>query len=353
MFYYSGIALNRTNNIGGLFLARFIDLNNKENGDATQSCSPGQPCIPAPTTDPIRYLNTVEIDAGNAGQFIDKPWIAVDIPRSGAGTCTIQAPQDNGTTVTQTFPAGNVYIAYAMFVGGTINIRSKINFSKSSDCGGTWTKPIMISQTYDINQGTQVAVDPETGYVYVAWRTFSGSGTDPDAIVVAKSTDGGNTFTKAVPVRSLMPFNPTTPTASAFFDEDTSTTEFRTQSMPTIAVDDSGIAGVPGHVYVAWAERGVQQPNGDARILVSTSSDGGTWAAPMPVDNAPLSDDLGNQFSRGHQLMPAMTFIGGKLMIVYYDLRLDATTGVFTSNTPFGPDSKGQFFQEDLPYLCD
>jgi len=58
IFYYSSIALNRNTNIGGLFLARFIDLNNKENGDATQSCTPGQTCIPAPTTDPIRYVNT-------------------------------------------------------------------------------------------------------------------------------------------------------------------------------------------------------------------------------------------------------------------------------------------------------
>ena len=349
MFYYSGIALNRNTNIGGLFLARFIDLNNKENGDAAQSS------YPAPATDPIRYLNTVEIDAGNAGQFIDKPWIAVDIPRSGAGTCTIQAPQDNGTTVTQTFPGGNVYIAYAMFVGGTINVRSKINFSKSSDCGATWTKPIMISQTYDINQGTQVAVDPETGYVYVAWRVFSGSGTDPDAIVVTESTDGGNTFTKAVPVRTLTTY--TGSAGPAMFDQNTSTTEFRDQTMPAIAVDDSGVAGVPGKVYVAWAERGVG-PSGDARIQISTSSDGVTWSAPMAVDNNVLTDDSGSSINggRGHQLMPAMTFIGGKLMIMYYDLRLDATTGVFTPHLVNGSlvaDAKGQFFEENRPYVGD
>ena len=346
MFYYSGIALNRGTNVGALFLSRFIDLNNKENGDATQSN------YPSPTTDPIRYIGTVQIDSGNAGQFIDKPWIAVDIPRAGAGTCTIQVPQDNDTSVTQSFPAGNVYIAYAMFVGGAINVRSKINFSKSGDCGHTWTKPIMISQTYDLSQGTQVAVDPETGYVYVAWRVFSGSGNDPDAMVVTKSTDGGNTFTKAVSVRSLSPFNAATPTSSASFDQNTSGTEFRTQSMPTIAVDDSGTSGTPGNVYVAWSERGVP-PTGDARIMISTSRDGTTWSAPIPVDNNPITDDVGDQFTRGHQLMPAMTFTGGKLMLVYYDLRLDHTTGRFTPNTPFGPDNKGQFFEEGRPYLGD
>src|SRR6266481_5031174 len=160
MFYYGGIAFNRPSNVGGLFMARFIDLNDKENGDATQSCSPGQPCIPAPTTDPIRYIGTVKIDSGTAGQFLDKPWVAVDIPRGGAGTCNIQATQpviqSDGTVVNQivnqTFPAGNIYVAYAMFVGGVINVRSKINFAKSSDCGATWAKPIIISQTFNINQ---------------------------------------------------------------------------------------------------------------------------------------------------------------------------------------------------------
>ena len=52
MFYYSGIAFNRGANIGGLFLTRFIDLNNKENGDATR-----YPDLP---TDPIRYIGTVK-----------------------------------------------------------------------------------------------------------------------------------------------------------------------------------------------------------------------------------------------------------------------------------------------------
>ena len=28
------------------------------------------------------------VDTGTSGQFIDKPWLAVDIPRAGAGTCT-------------------------------------------------------------------------------------------------------------------------------------------------------------------------------------------------------------------------------------------------------------------------
>lgn len=339
MFYYGGIAFNRPSNVGGLFMARFIDLNNKENGDAAQSQ------YPSPTTDPIRYIGTVKIDSGTAGQFLDKPWVAVDIPRAGAGNCNILVTQSDGTTVTQTFPAGNVYIAYAMFVGGVINVRSKIDFAKSSDCGATWTKPIIISQTYDINQGPSIAIDPQTGNVYVAWRIFS-SANDPDAIVVAKSTDGGNTFTKALQAQALQPFNSATPNAPAFFDLTTAGTSFRSNAFPTMAADDKGT------LYLAWSQRG-QGPMGEARIMISTSSDGVAWSSPLQVDPGAITDDTpGDSFPHGHQFMPSLTFIEGKLMILYYDQRLDHTVGDFnpvTQQGMFVPDAVGKFFHESRP----
>jgi alpha-tubulin suppressor-like RCC1 family protein/fibronectin type 3 domain-containing protein len=360
MFYYSGIAFNRGTNFGGVFVGRFIDLDNKENGDASD---PGYPTLP--TTDPIRYLGTVEVDKGTATRFLDKPWIAVDIPRAGARTCTINAPEDNNTSVVQSFPGGNVYIAYTSFTGVAPNMYSKIRFSKSSDCGKTWSTPIVISH-YRLNQGAEIAVDPETGHIFVSWRVFSvtsdseSDDDDPDMtkdkIVVTESTDGGNTFVKAFPIRKLFPYNILTPKASAMFDQNTTATEFRMQTSPTLVVDDSGVPGRAGNVYVAWAERGVG-PSADARIVVSTSGDGIHFSAPMAVNNNPLTDadypPDGDSFSRGHQFMPAMTFAGGKLVMTYYDLRLDGTTGVYTVNNPFGPDAIGQFFEEDRPSVGD
>jgi hypothetical protein len=51
-----------------------------------------------------------------------------------------------------------------------------------------------------------------------------------------------------------------------------------------------------------------------------------------------------NDFSgRGHQFMPAMTFAGGKLMIVFYDLRNDATT------TQYTPQGQGQYVENQVP----
>ena len=71
LFYYSGIAFNRTDNIGVVFVARFIDDNNKEGGGS------------------IRYIDTKIIAKGTATKFLDKPWISVDQPRLPASNITI------------------------------------------------------------------------------------------------------------------------------------------------------------------------------------------------------------------------------------------------------------------------
>jgi hypothetical protein len=142
LFFYSGIAFNRgEGGLGKVFVARYIDNNNKDGGD------------------PIQYLGTTEIDLGTSGQFLDKPWIVADIPR-GSGTCVI-----NGRTV----PAGHVYLVYTSFVGGSANVHSKIMFSRSTDCGVTWSNPDKLSESFARNQGTTIAVDPETGTLHVAW----------------------------------------------------------------------------------------------------------------------------------------------------------------------------------------
>src|SRR5215470_103511 len=148
LFYYSGIAFNRgTNAPGAIFVARFIDNNNKENGD------------------PIQYLSTAAIDTGNSGQFIDKPWIAADVPLAGAPMCSIPS------TPPQSFPAGNVYIAYAVFPGSNNN---QILFARSTDCGATWTKPTKLSESQQLSQGvtmviSPVSADPSTPHpIYVA-----------------------------------------------------------------------------------------------------------------------------------------------------------------------------------------
>lgn len=348
MFYYGGIAFNRGSSLGTVFVSRFMDLNNKENGNI------------ADNSFPIRYINTIPVAYGtiSPSDFLDKPWIATDIPR-GSSKCSFSVTQADGSVVQQTIPAGNVYVAYAnVATSSTGVITSTIYFSRSTNCGATWSSPIAISKGYPISQGVTIQVDPETGIVYVAWRVIHNTPTANDAIAITASLNGGQSFFPAITVVSLPPFSFNNPKAAAFFDQNTTQTSFRTTAYPTLAVGDSGIPLIPGPLYLAWSQRGVG-PNGEARIMMlavpgnaGITSSGFTPPTPFPVDNGNVTNDLGGTFSglsAGHQVMPMMTFNQGHLMVLYYDLRQDHTLGEFTPNAPvgvFAPDAAGNFFEE-------
>lgn len=412
LFYYSGIVFERSLQRSAAFVQRFMDLNNE-------------------TVEPVRYIDTVLVDSFNAGEaFIDKPWLEVDIPRPGAQTVTLSVPQGSGT-VSQPVPCGNVYMAWAEITGQGTALRTQIMFTRSTNCGGTWSNPVAISVAGTVGQGATIAVAPSTGRVYVAWRQFrlatvdcvrekaywkdtsnawpvaslvvggksytkqealvilqksyppsdapgilaqqlipaklnvlSGADSDaieqviteadawlkkyplgstptsaqkqaglalkdkleafnkglagsptctaattsyPDAVLVVRSDNAGQTFGAPLQVAAVSPF-----------DQGTSEYSFRTNAYPTMAVDETGRA------YLAWATRGLATPNadsvaGDARIVVTTSKDGATWTTPQPIDQPKLP---------GHQLFPSLTYNTGKLLLVYNDYRADAS-GVF------------------------
>ncbi|HUL78373.1 MAG TPA: NosD domain-containing protein, partial [Vicinamibacteria bacterium] len=347
LFYYSGIVFYRDNPVlearrragehshaagvadsstNAVFLARYIDNNVKENGN------------------PIAYLGTTLI-ANNTdpNTFLDKPWLSVDMPRLGAGTCTITQTL-GGKTVTQTLPAGNVYAAYSQFTGKVSDGSSlgKLMFSRSTNCGATWSTPIAISGTHHINQGATIALDPRTGTVYVVWRRFawpigSKAPTERDALLIARSLDRGKTFGAPEVVKEFQPFDQ--PTASFKY-------QFRTSAYPTAGVDRFG------RVLVAYSARGVQQPDGDARIvltwarypsrlraLFTSDDDDGTettktgdaqpsWTTPAPVD-----PELTH---RGHQFMPSMLVTGLRVQIAWVDMQQDHTWGVYTRDPDTG-----------------
>jgi hypothetical protein len=325
-FLVSGIAFNRQTDASAVFVSRHVDLGIKENGDATLG------------RDSMPYLDTIVVDDGHAGQFLDKPWVAIDIPRPFAqGTCTISLPADHPVFpgVTRTFPVGPMYIAWTRFTG---DHSTKVLLARSLDCGKTWSQPTKLSESSNVNQGATIAIDPQTGTVYVAWRRFA-TASQSDAILVASSGDGQG-FGKAVEIVSFLPF-----------DQGTTGYAFRTNALPTMAVS---VAGGVSRIHVAWAQRGAT--GGDARVAVATSADGGsTWSPPAMVDDGPANDEFGAPYTtddgqaltRGHQIMPQMTFSGGKLVVLYYDLRLDHTSGVFAPNDPFEPDAEsGRYYSE-------
>ena len=245
MFYYAGLAFVRPasgalpGTASSIFVARYNDLNNNEN------------------IDPIAYLDTRTIATGGANQFLDKPALAVDIPRSGANTCSFTVNQPgvvdkngNPVPVHQSFAAGNVYVAYTDFLAATKDNSTPTNlmFAHSTDCGVTWSTPVVINKGSVTSQGSAIAVNPVNGNVYVTWRQFASTGVS-NAIMVAQSTNAGKTFSAPVQISTFQPF-----------DQNTTNTSFRTNAYPSITTD------MFGFVYVTFSAKGLG-PGGDARVL--------------------------------------------------------------------------------------
>ena len=320
MFYYAGLAFDRAtstttaSSVSSIFVARYNDLNNNEQ------------------LDPITYIDTHIVVSGNSSQFLDKPSMAVDIPRSGAATCSFTANEPgvgpNGGTlaVKQSFAAGNIYLAYTDFLTATKanSTPTHLMFTHSTDCGVTWSTPIQINTGTTTSQGSAIAVNPLTGAVYVAWRQFASTGVS-NAIMVAQSTNAGKSFSAPVQVSTFTPF-----------DQGTTGTSFRTNAYPALTSD------MFGFVYVAFSARGVSS-SGDARIVAAGSLDGTHWTPAIMVDNPP--QNAANPSGRGHQIMPAMTFANGRLTLLYYDLRLDHYAGFYTAS----PSSPGTYTETLTP----
>jgi len=302
LYFFAGIVFNREDRgDSAVFVSRFIDNNNKENVDTTA------------------YIDTQIQVRGSSGQFIDKPWLAVDVPYQEAPSIPINLPDPDIDT--QYVTRCNVYLAYSVFLGNPdLNIRTKVYFARSTDSGMTWQKPTKLTETQHISQGAVIAVDPRgNGHVWVAWRRFAhinniGQIIQPDAIVVVKSEDGGATFTKPHVVAELVPWFP--PSDEGVFDQPTTAVSFRTNDYPTMAVDHNGTA------YIAWTQRGLGPTPivGEARIVMTASSDGVNWSTPAQAicDDEPIIPD-----PPGHQLMPQLTYAAEKLTLLWYDHRWD------------------------------
>ena len=336
LFYYSGLAFNRgTGMPSGVFVATFQDLNNKGNGDAAylQSNANG-------TThgNAFQYLGVKMVDTGTSGQFLDKPWIAVDIPRPGrTASCNI-----NG----KTFSSGYVYLVYTQFNGSQNNPASKIKVVSSSNCGATWDQPQILSQAEKLAQGTVATIDPTTGNVIVAWRQIgvAGNQNQPDAIQYAISTNGGTSF--SAPPAAYTFVAPTTknpyPAGSVFDQPQANSTTFRSLDVPSLAVDGTG------RVWLAFSQRfnGPTAGTYGSRIMISTLPKGSsTWTTPYVADGtAPTASTY------GHQFMPSLNFAYGKIMLAWFDSRRDNLQSVLhCANAPCNDLSKVTVTDQQIP----
>ncbi len=319
--FYSGIAFKKDKSVNSLFVSTFADLNNREND-----------------TMPFKFVRTTIVDLRLAPKFIDKPWIYVEAAPAGQ-TCKMIVPTDaEGTTplwastwwgrlvsrwlanrfpgwtpktfVYQEVPASIIHVVYSIFQD-TAETKSDLMYSKSTNCGLTFSIPRKISAVAEPANGAAIAKVAVNGSqrVFAAWRRVKVGTTAPapHAVIAVVSNNNGGTWSVPKVVAEICPF-----------EQRTTANSFRTTAFPTMTADASGRA------YVAWSDRGRDgsgacDPNGAGRIMISTSTDGVTWSPPQTAVPSPTGE---------HQITPSLAFTAGKLFLAWVDFSQDVS-GVF------------------------
>ena len=246
--YYAGLGFNRTSAPNTVTV-------NRGTFDGSGSLTWGMPTFINQTT--------------ASSTLNDKEWIAAD--------WHVSSPYRD-----------RVYVSWTRFIFNPINgayKQSPIFFAYSTDGGQTFSDPQNVSGSAHYAQGSRPVVGYD-GTVYVFWEGSTRLAS-LDSTYMAKSTDGGVTFSKPVEVATVADIISPRYTA------------FRVNSFP------AGAAAPNGDLYVAWSG---EVPNNNSTFagttncayfwvgnsavynnchsaaVYSKSTDGGmTWSGPMPI----------------------------------------------------------------------
>jgi hypothetical protein len=219
-------------------------------------------------------------------------------------------------------PDGTVYLTWTRFFTDPKHgyRESPIVLSKSVDGGNTWSGWVKVSDaSHPYDQGSNPVVGPD-GTVYVAYEGATpGSGYAQDALVAARSTDGGATFTNAEVTRIYDDLDCYPIQEPGAQDRQTlSYEQFRINSFPNVALDPT--IGTTGKISIVWADNrnhascghggtsfdGTTGPTTNQVFLV-TSTDGVTWSTPQQITTG--TED---------KVYPSIASSGGRTAIGYY-----------------------------------
>jgi hypothetical protein len=289
----------------------------------------------------------------NKGIFEDK--IGLEVDRGVASPYSGSAAR----------PWGNVYVCWTRFTASGPN--NGVFFARSTDGGVTFSHGQKLSAGVHSSQFCDIAVSAD-GTVYVSWRQFEFQSQQGDAVLVARSTNGGASFSKPVEAAPFIRWDVQDVAASperaeaereACLAGDSPDREacgegaeseeagagdcgdgplacesgyvfFRESAMPRIAADPTDTAHpraayvvynatVPGSQTRTRTTYGTIEPGmGSQSQLYFTRSDNGTsWTGPARVTPG----------VRGHQFFPDIDANDGRLHLIWQDSRVDSASG--------------------------
>ena len=214
-------------------------------------------------------------NSGGGTFFNDKVWIGAD-PRNGNAIVTWTRFKDNPT--------------YGY-------VESPIVGATTSNFGSDWTGWVDVSGAYRYNQGS-VPVYGTDGTIYVSFEGAVAADGYNDYNIVARSTDGGKTFTQTVASRNVDENFPIFGGRGVL-----SGLHFRTNTFPSLTVDR-----VTGKLYLAWADNSLgTSTTTSAQVFIQSSADGVNWS-PKNRLTATAQD----------KIYPWVAANGGNVIVTYY-----------------------------------
>ncbi|HEX8996393.1 MAG TPA: sialidase family protein [Ktedonobacterales bacterium] len=243
----------------------------------------------------INAANPAQIVAGSNEIFRD-PMRAYYSTDGGASYTGVDLPlpppltnngMDFGSDPTIAWDThGNVYYGYIIvFFGNGSGINgTEMAVARSSDGGKTWTTTYFNPQTgsAQFNDKPMLTVDdninsPYRDTVYIAWDNNNGNASSSNYLLVSHSSDGGKTFSAPVPAND-------------------------TSSGPKSVIGADPFIGPNGTVYVAWHD------TLNSLIAESSSTDGGQTFGPthtVAPTNAAFDIGIPSMASRRALVYPA------------------------------------------------
>jgi hypothetical protein len=239
-----------------------------------------------PSDEHVFFYNSLAVDASPGSPYVNSLYVSAVVlnePYQNKNQVVVSHSSDGGETwhqvpvaPAQNYPEsdlctattvgydGTVYVSWMYCNTGPYQCDNDIGhmvFSKSSDGGNTWSAPALMTSVVlnhesipNTNTGAPnypaIAVDnsngPYSGNLYVVMYNWTGTYL---RVQVIRSTDGGNTWSKPVPVA------PPSETHDQFF--------------PWISVSPTGLVGV------SWLDRRNDPANIDYQAFATISADGG------------------------------------------------------------------------------
>ncbi|MEO7664252.1 MAG: sialidase family protein [Candidatus Limnocylindrales bacterium] len=270
----------------------------------------------------LTWAAPVMVSYNAAGNFfLDKEWIGV-------------APDGTVNLTWTTFYQGPRGLSY---------IKSPIVMASSRNGGKSWSSVKAVSDpAHPYNQGSQVGSTPD-GTLYVIYEGASpNTGYATDAMVVARSTNGGTTFSTTEIARVYDDLDCYPLQVPGGQGRQTLTNEqFRLNSYPSMAIDPT-----TGQIAVVWSDdqgAGTCGSGGTTfagttsnQVKLMTSSNGTSWSSVRTLT------------SGADKVFPSVGANAGKISVGYYTreyatsiganrecgiMERDTTTGAFVVPT--------------------